>query len=104
MVLCFFLFTGCFLEENVVYKDAVAVNRPKEDKKQNLESCRAHCLALNTTYFQWRGPNSPHNDSQLACLCTDGDEIGNRTSKDDVFVGDTRCDGRFMQWLASQFV
>ena len=85
---------GCFLEENIVYEYADAVNQPFLDKKSSLESCRAHCLDLNVTYFQWRGPNTIHNDSRLNCHCTDGFEIGNKTSRTDVYVGDTKCDGR----------
>ena len=87
-------FTECYLEENVIYKDTVALNEPIRDHKQDLESCRLHCMALNATYFQWKGPNYTHNDSRLACLCTDELNIRNRTSRKDAFVGDTKCDGR----------
>ena len=86
---------GCFLEENVIYRDAVAVNdKPLEDKRQSLESCRANCLAHNATYFQWKGPNYIHKAGRNSCLCANEAEVENKVSREDAFVGDTRCDGR----------
>ena len=96
MIRCFLFCKGCFLEENVIYKDAVAVNdKPLEDKRQSLESCRANCLAHNATYFQWKGPNYIHKAGRNSCLCANEAEVENKVSREDAFVGDTRCDGRY---------
>ena len=95
LISCFFPCKGCFLEENVIYQDPMAINdNPLQDKRQSLESCRANCLAHNATYFQWKGPDYIHKAGRNSCLCANDAEVENKVSREDAVVGDTRCDGR----------